>query len=96
MLRSAIPAPPHGIKTEVGQVGARIRAARERAGFSRRQVADWLGVSYQRLADIEADRKPTTLEVVLRVAEAIACDPHTLDARLASTRPKPKDARSNQ
>jgi len=70
-----------GIKTEVGQVGARIRAARERSGLSRRQVADRLGVSYQRLADIEADRKPISLELLLRIAEAIACDPHALDAR---------------
>ena len=52
--------------------------------MGRRDLAFLLGVTYQRLSDIEADRKPITLESILEIAGAMGVDPHSLDPRLAS------------
>jgi len=67
--------------------GARLRAAREAAGVSRRDLARRLDVAYPTLADIEADRKPISLDKIHEVAVAIGIDPHSIDERLASREP---------
>jgi transcriptional regulator with XRE-family HTH domain len=77
-----------GRKSPAIQPGSRIRAARELLGVDRRTLAGRLGVTYQRVADIEADRKPITLESVLEIAAALGIDPHSLDSRLASRAPE--------
>jgi transcriptional regulator with XRE-family HTH domain len=69
---------------EVSGPGAKLMAAREKLGFSRSQIAGELRVSYQRLADIEHDRKPISLESILRISVILKCDPHSIDSRLAS------------
>jgi transcriptional regulator with XRE-family HTH domain len=73
--------------TEDIPIGARIRAAREATGMTRRSLAEALGVTYQRVADIESDRKPISLERVIEIAAAMGVDPHSLDERLAGRPP---------
>lgn len=68
--------------------GAKIRAARELSGIDRKGLAKTLGISYQRIADIELDRKPISLELIIRIAEGIGCDPNSIDDRLASMKSK--------
>ena len=68
--------------------GDRIRAARAAAGLTRRQLADALGVSYQRVANMEDGQRVPSLETLHRVAAALACRPCDLDDRLSATIPK--------
>jgi transcriptional regulator with XRE-family HTH domain len=73
--------------------GARLRAAREVAGLTRRELAEQLGMNYGSLKDIEADRHNVRSDTIHRIAVAIGCDPHSIDPRLASTRPVTRAAR---
>jgi DNA-binding XRE family transcriptional regulator len=85
--RAGGPGVAETIEAKGAPVGARIRAARVSLGLDRRELAGRLGITYQRVADIEADRKPTSLERVIEIAAALGIDPHSLDPRLASTDP---------
>jgi transcriptional regulator with XRE-family HTH domain len=66
--------------------GARLRAAREAAELTRRELADRLGKSYWTVSSLERDQDPITLDMIHEVALAIGCDPHSIDARLATSR----------
>lgn len=66
--------------------GARLRAERVAAKIERADLAVSLGITVSRLGDIEADRKPVTLETIDRVAAAIGCDPYKIDQRLSPFR----------
>jgi transcriptional regulator with XRE-family HTH domain len=68
--------------------GARLRVAREAAALSRRELAERLGWATQSLANFEADQDRVSLDKIHEVALAIGCDPHAIDPRLASTKPR--------
>lgn len=65
-------------------LGTRLMLARESLGLTRSQAAEKAGVLYQYWADIEADRKPISLEKLFEIAQKLEVDPSSLDARLAS------------
>lgn len=70
--------------------GARLRAAREAAKLPRRELADRLGVTYQAIVNLEQDLKEISLDRIYQVSMSIGCDPHSIDARLASIGPGPR------
>ena len=67
--------------------GAKLRAARIASGLTVADLAIRLKVSPQRVSNLESGQREPSLEMVHRIATAIGCDPHSLDARLASTFP---------
>jgi transcriptional regulator with XRE-family HTH domain len=66
--------------------GARLRAAREAAGLTRRELAERLGVGYGSISNVELGTDTPTLDLIHRMAVAIGCDPHAIDPRLAPVR----------
>lgn len=64
----------------------RLRAAREQLGLTQRDAARTLGVSFTSYAQYEQGVREPTLEWLIRFAETVGIDPHTLDPRLASNR----------
>lgn len=69
-------------------IGDRIRAARDRAGFTQGQAAGRMpnNVTVQYWSDVENGRRTPSLEWLWEAARAIGCNPHSLDERLASKR----------
>jgi len=67
--------------------GALIRAARIKAGLSVAELARRLGVTPPRISNLESGHRNPSSKVLLRIAAAIPCDPHTLDPALASVAP---------
>lgn len=65
---------------------ARLRAARERAGLSTRDVAARLGISQPYYTRVETGGRKPSLDWLHEAARAIGCDPAELDPRLASDR----------
>ena len=63
----------------------RLRDARRAAGLTQVELADRVGVHQTRLSQIEGGAA-VDLEMRWKLAVALGVDPHTLDARLASTR----------
>jgi transcriptional regulator with XRE-family HTH domain len=66
----------------------RRRAARVSAGLTVAELARRLGVTPQRVCNLESGKCNATLTMVARIAEAIGCDPHALDPMLASRPPR--------
>jgi transcriptional regulator with XRE-family HTH domain len=66
--------------------GARLRAARETAGLSRRELASRLGWAESSVANLENGQRVPSLDRIHQVATAIGCDPRSIDPRLASHR----------
>jgi transcriptional regulator with XRE-family HTH domain len=65
----------------------RRSAARIAAGLTVAELAQRLGVTPQRVCNLESGQCNATAKMTLRIAEAIGCDPHSLDPMLASTQP---------
>ena len=57
-------------KSLVGEVGRALRKTRRRRGLSQREFAEQLGVSKSRLARLESDAGPASLEMVSQVLMA--------------------------
>jgi transcriptional regulator with XRE-family HTH domain len=68
----------------------RLKAVRERLGLSQDQIAKQLGIGRASWADLETGHRSPSLERLWDIAMALQIDPHTLDSRLASVKPKPK------
>lgn len=66
----------------------RLRAARLAVDLTQAELAGRLGISQGYLADMERGRKAPSLEILVAVAGATGADPHDLDERLASRRPR--------
>ena len=75
--------------------GARLRAAREAAGLTRRELAERLGVGYGSISNVELGTDTPTLDLIHRMAVAIGCDPHSIDGRLASTSTRPRRSKAS-
>lgn len=67
----AIPPPADITGEEVAATGARIRAARTRAGLTQRTVADHVGISRSLLSAIERGESGVSMNVFSRIAEAV-------------------------
>ena len=63
--------------------GAKLRAARLAAGLTQTELASRLGWNQSTVANLEADRKGMSLDRLDEVAQAIGCDPHSIDTRLS-------------
>lgn len=68
--------------------GQRFNVVREKAGLSRQQLADALGVTYQRIANIENGQREPSLDWLYEAARVLGCRPFDLDERLTKDRPK--------
>src|ERR1700759_4727136 len=66
--------------TQPVHLGARIRAARAAHGLSQRALADRVGISPSYLNLIEADRRPVTTDLLLKLARALDLDLRTIGA----------------
>lgn len=62
--------------------GARVKAARKAAGLTQRQLAARLGCAQPQIAKVERDQAAPSLDRLYALAQAIGCDPGTLDPRL--------------
>jgi len=56
------------------ELGSRIRAAREAAGFTQEAVAARCGIDYKRYQRLEQGAVNTTIRTLLRVARAMDMD----------------------
>lgn len=65
------------------ELGARIRAARDRIGWTRKEAAERAGVGDQYLYRIEQGRQGTSLDKIHALALAWGVDPSEMDDRLA-------------
>jgi transcriptional regulator with XRE-family HTH domain len=70
--------------------GGRLRAALVRLGISQTDAAAQCGFSVGSLNDLLRGYRLPTLDRLHQIATALEIDPHTLDSRLASVKPKPK------
>jgi predicted transcriptional regulator/DNA-binding XRE family transcriptional regulator len=66
--------------TQPVHLGPRIRAARIALGLSQRALADRVGISPSYLNLIEADRRPVTTDLLLKLARTLDLDLRTLGA----------------
>lgn len=66
------------ITPEDRAVGARLRAARRRAGITQQELAAWLGVTYQQVHKYEHGINRITAPRVLAAAHALGCAPGAL------------------
>ncbi|MBK7077926.1 MAG: helix-turn-helix domain-containing protein [Myxococcales bacterium] len=71
------------------QVGARVRAARDELGLSRRQLAEACGVSERFLAQLEGGTGNISLARFAAVADALSTTPAELLAGLVADRRRP-------
>ena len=58
-------------KEEEGLVGNQVEAVRTKAGLSRQELADEVGVHYQTIGYIERGEYSPSLVLALRIAEAL-------------------------
>lgn len=81
-----------GKSVSLGQLaetrGGRLREAREKAGLSAAQLAGKLGVSPERVNNIEAGRCNVTLDWLVSAAAAIGCPGSNLDPALSDAIPE--------
>lgn len=56
-------------------LGARIKALRKRQGWSQEQLAERVGISTQYVSNIERGKENPTLDLLLRLAEALRVAP---------------------
>jgi transcriptional regulator with XRE-family HTH domain len=72
--------------------GSCLRAARLKAGLSQAAAASRMTpkVTAQYWSDVENDRRRPSLDWLWEAAQALGVNPHSLDVRLFSVRPKPK------
>ena len=68
---------------------ARLRDARKAAGLSQSQLAERVGLTQGRIAQLERG-DPSDLQQRYDLAVALGVDPATLDGRLASVRRRPR------
>jgi predicted transcriptional regulator/DNA-binding XRE family transcriptional regulator len=66
--------------TQPVHLGPRIRTARIALGLSQRALADRVGISPSYLNLLEADRRPVTTDLLLKLARALDLDLRTLGA----------------
>lgn len=65
--------------TSTASVGTLIRAHRERAGLTQRQLAEAAGVTVSYISDVENGRKhPSKPETIRAIAETLGVDPDEL------------------
>lgn len=58
-------------KEELESIGSAVESFRERAGLSRQQLADSVGVHYQTIGYIERGEYSPSLILALKLAEAL-------------------------
>jgi DNA-binding XRE family transcriptional regulator len=58
-------------KEELERIGSAVESFRERAGLSRQQLADSVGVHYQTIGYIERGEYSPSLILALKLAEAL-------------------------
>ena len=68
---------------------ARLRDARKASGLSQAQLAERVGLTQGRIAQLERG-DPSDLQQRYDLAVALGVDPHRLDTRLASTKRRGK------
>ncbi len=56
-------------------LGARIKAVRKERGWSQEQLAERVGISTQYVSNIERGKENPTLDLLLRVAQALKVSP---------------------
>ncbi len=56
-------------------LGARIKAVRKQRGWSQEQLAERAGISTQYVSNIERGKENPTLDLLLRVAQALKVSP---------------------
>ncbi|MBI5320603.1 helix-turn-helix domain-containing protein [Bradyrhizobium sp.] len=59
----------------LSQLGERVRTARAQREMSRRELARQSGISERYIAQIEAGRGNVSIVLLLRLAQAIRCEP---------------------
>jgi len=77
-------------KPVVAEVGRALRTARRRRGLSQRELAQKIGVSKSRLARLESDAGPQSLEMVAQVLMASGFRLEVIDT--SRTAPQEGDA----
>ncbi|MGV2914629.1 helix-turn-helix transcriptional regulator [Streptomyces alfalfae] len=82
---------PHGAPLDHAPEG--VTYARERAGLTKRSLAQALGISEQLLGDIEAGRRNASPRLQERMAERLACPVVVLQAK---PEPDTRDGRASQ
>ena len=55
------------------EVGDRIREARKKAGLSQMELAEKVDISLTHMGNIENGKKDFTVEILIRIAEALSC-----------------------
>lgn len=83
-------APDREAKPVVAEVGRALRTARRRRGLSQRELARRIGVSKSRLARLESDAGPQSLEMVSQVLMASGFRLEVIDT--SGTPPQESDA----
>jgi transcriptional regulator with XRE-family HTH domain len=63
-----------------------VRKARERTGLTRTEVARQLGVSLSLISEIEKGTRNATPAMILRLADALDCEPDSLRRRRLGAR----------
>jgi transcriptional regulator with XRE-family HTH domain len=71
-------------------LGEELRRARDEAGLSQEEVAARAEIDRSYLSQLENDRKSPTLDLLMRVCEAIGVKTSTIVARLEKGQPKKK------
>jgi transcriptional regulator with XRE-family HTH domain len=71
-------------------LGEHIRAEREAAGLSIRQLAHQAGIHFSYLASLEKDKYRASAEVVIKLAETLHIDAEPLLAHLGIHQPLPE------
>jgi transcriptional regulator with XRE-family HTH domain len=81
-----------GDRLKAARLAARLTEAEVKARLSAplsvRELADRLGVTASRVSHLEGGTRNPSARMLLRLAEALGCDPASLDETLASRKPK--------
>jgi len=73
-----MPRPNHTDRDLLRDVGARVRQARERKGWTQEQVAEKLGIGPETVSRYETGAIPLSLTMLVRVAGALGIEPVSL------------------
>ena len=80
----ALPGERPPVMSDHPPYGRRIKALRIAEGISQSALSARVGMSVQRLSDIEVERKATSLETVIAIADAMGWPLASIDDRFAT------------
>lgn len=71
------------ISDAAAEFGRRVRARREQLGYSQEKLADIAGLHWTFVGQVERGRRNLSLHNILKLADALDCDPAELIAGIA-------------